>query len=75
MEREESRIFRVYRPTPEKITLKKITHTKSHCPFSPLPSNRSRRYTSLIFFNQVTPSKITTHIARSKISYSLIESP
>ena len=50
------------------------THTKSHCPFSPLLANRSRRYSSLIFFNLVTPSRITTHVTRSNISYSLIES-
>ena len=36
------------------------THNKSHCPFYPLPSNKSKRYTTLVFFNLVTPSRITT---------------
>ena len=36
------------------------TRTKSHCPFSPLPSNKLGRYTTLDFFNPVTPSQITT---------------
>ena len=29
-------------------------------PFSPLPPNKSRRYTNQVFFNLVTPSLITT---------------
>ena len=52
------------------------THTKSHCLFSPLSSNRSRRYMSLIFFNPVLTvesPQADYHITRSKISYSLIE--
>ena len=36
------------------------THTISYCPFSPLPSNRSKRYKILILFNPVTPSQIAT---------------
>ena len=49
------------------------THTKSHCRFSCLPSNRSRRYTSLIFFNWILPVKSPqdSHITRTKVSYSL----
>ena len=36
------------------------THTKPHCPFSPLPSNRSERRTTLLLFPLVTPSRLTT---------------
>ena len=42
-----------------------FTLTKSHHPSSPLP-RKSRRYTQPVFFNQVTPSRITT----SRISKS-----
>ena len=38
-----------------------MLHTyKSHCPFYPLPSNKSGRYTTLVLFNLVTPSRLTT---------------
>ena len=49
---------------------------KSHFPFTPLPSNWSRRYTSLIFFNPVflvESPKWDSHITKSKTSFSLIE--
>ena len=36
------------------IILRQSTRAKSHCPFSPLPSNRSERCTSLVFFSPVT---------------------
>ena len=42
-------------------------HTKSYFTYFPLPSNKSRRYTTLIFLNPVTSSRIT----RSGITKSL----
>ena len=56
------------------IVYRCYTLTKSHHPFSSLPPNKCRRYTNPVFFNLVTPSRITTTgIFLSKISYSLIE--
>ena len=50
-----------------------FTHTKSHCLFSPLPLNKSKRYTTQVFFNPVTPSQITTgRILKSPEVKSLI---
>ena len=55
----------------------KALHTHwLHCSFSDLPSNRSRRYTSLIFsirYSQSNHHKWDSHITRSKSSYSLID--
>ena len=45
--------------------------TLNHSPFSPLLSNRSRRYKSL--YSQSNHHKRDSHITRSKISFSLIE--
>ena len=42
------------------IIWRQSTRTKSHCPFSPLPSNRFGRCTSLVFFSPVTLSWTTT---------------
>ena len=36
------------------------THTKLYCHFYPLPSNKSKRYTTQVIFNPVIPSQITT---------------
>ena len=42
------------------IIWRRSARTKSHCPFSLFPSNNSSRYTTLAFFNPVTPSRVTT---------------
>ena len=50
----------INRTTISLITYRGFTHIKSHHPSSPLPPNKSRRYTNPVFFNSVTPSWITT---------------
>ena len=42
------------------VIQRRSTHTKLHCPFYPLPSNRSGRCTSLVFFNLAITGRITT---------------
>ena len=40
--------------------LRRSTHTESHYPIFSLITNKSRRYTNLVFFNLDTPSWTTT---------------
>ena len=62
------------RPPPPLPSTHTYTHIKSHHPFSPLPPNKSNRYTNQVFFNPVTPNQITmSDISTSKIYYSLIK--
>ena len=52
------------------------THTKSQCPFSPLPSNKSERHDPSLFQSGYTQSdhhKRNSQITRSEIFYTLMK--
>ena len=64
----------------------KALSTQSQCPFSPLPSNKSRRYTTLVFFNLATPGELLTSgipkspevrflIVQSSLNHFLVHRP
>ena len=49
----------VNKTTISSIIKRRPPHTKPTIPFSPFPQTTTRRYTNLVFFNLVTPSRIT----------------